>query len=488
MLFNTPEFIVFFILVLAVISCIKFRKFQHLFLLGASYFFFILSSNVLVTLLIFSTLLDYYVAKAIFAAQTKKRKKIFLSISVAGNIGLLAFFKYANFGIEQFNELAKLLNISDITPLELILPIGISFYTFQTIAYTVDVYRGKLTPSESLGEFALYVSFFPQLVSGPILRATEFLPQLREKMTNASKSGLRSLIKIRKNRLRLGITIMAFGFFKKMFFADNIAALSNEVFDAPFGLESFSVILGTIAFATQIYADFSGYTDIAIGAALIFGFNIPLNFRFPYFAKSPIDFWRRWHISLSRWLRDYLYIPLGGNRKGPYRTYLNLTITMLLAGLWHGASWNFVLYGIIHCAYIGGNKFVIQKFPRFANAKFFKTNLGIFLSILGTQYLIFMSRIPYRTWDYEATLYMIYKYIVWDFGTEATVQLMDHNKIPLLFIVGFFILEYISFKKNLVEVLSKTKLIYWIGFLLSVMLLILFFFDMSPDEFFYFRF
>ena len=488
MLFNTPEFIIFFISVLAVISFIKFRKFQHLFLLGASYFFFYFSSNFLITLLIYSTLLDYYIGKAIFASKTQKQKKILLAISLSGNLGLLGFFKYIDFGIAQFNHIAKIIGISDIAPLEIILPIGISFYTFQSISYTFDVYRGKLKPSESLTEFALFVSFFPQLVSGPILRASHFLPQLREKIASTSKSNLRSLIRFEKTRLKLGITIMAVGFFKKMFFADNIAPLSNEVFDAPFGLESFSVVLGTIAFATQIYADFSGYTDIAIGAALILGLNIPANFHFPYFSKTPAEFWRRWHISLSTWLRDYLYFPLGGNRKGVNRTYLNLMLVMILGGLWHGASWTFVIYGALHGVFIAGQKFISKQFPTIANSRFFKTRIGIFLSILGTQYLIFMGRIPFRQHDYEATLYMIYKYIVWDFATDATVQLVSHNTIPLLLILGFFILEYIAFKKNIIELLSRLGLIYWAVFLMSVMILILFFYDMNPHDFIYFRF
>ena len=258
MLFNTPEFIIFFVIVLSVIAIVKMRLFQHLFILGASYFFFYFSSNYLVTLLVFSTLLDFYVGKAIFSAKSKRVKKLLLASSLAGNLGLLGFFKYADFGISQINQLTDSLGFSEIPALELILPIGISFYTFQTISYTVDIYRGKLTPSKSIGEFALFVSFFPQLVAGPILRASQFLPQLREKIsTDRIASRLRT-ITIHDTALRMGVTIMAIGFFKKMFFADNISPMVDEIFSIPFGLESFSVMLGAIAFGVQIYVDFSG--------------------------------------------------------------------------------------------------------------------------------------------------------------------------------------------------------------------------------------
>jgi len=338
-------------------------------LVGSSYFFFYFSSNFLITLLIFSTLLDFYVGKAIFTAKDKKRKKILLVSSLVGNLGLLGFFKYADFGISQINNVTGSLGIPEITSLGLILPIGISFYTFQTISYTVEIYRGKLEPSKSLWEFALFVSFFPQLVAGPILRASHFLPQLREKISNNNITSRLRTITIHDASLRFGITLMAVGFFKKMFFADNIAPMVNEIFNAPYGLESFSVMLGAIAFGVQIYCDFSGYSDIAIGAAIILGFHIPANFNKPYFAVSPADFWRRWHISLSTWLRDYLYIPLGGNRKGNSRTYVNLITVMFLGGMWHGASWNFVIWGLMHGAYLVVQKLITNKFPSLKNKK-----------------------------------------------------------------------------------------------------------------------
>jgi len=488
LLFSTPEFIIFFIAVLAVISCIKFRKFQHLFLVGSSYFFFYFSNNFLITLLIFSTLLDFYVGKAIFAAKDKKRKKILLVSSLAGNLGLLGFFKYADFGISQINNVTEYLGIPEITSLGLILPIGISFYTFQTISYTVEIYRGKLEPSKSLWEFALFVSFFPQLVAGPILRANQFLPQLREKITNNNITTKLRTITIHDASLRFGITLMAMGFFKKMFFADNIAPMANEIFNMPYGLESFSVMLGAIAFGVQIYCDFSGYSDIAIGAAIILGFHIPANFNKPYFAVSPADFWRRWHISLSTWLRDYLYIPLGGNRKGNSRTYVNLITVMFLGGLWHGASWNFVIWGLMHGVYLAVQKLITNKFPALKNSKFLKTRTGKIISILITQYFIFMTWLAFRVEDFDALSYVLYKYVIWDFATSATLQILSHNIIPITLIIVFFILNYISYRKNIVKSLSEMKITHWAIILFGIMILILFFYDLSPEEFIYFRF
>jgi len=286
MLFNSIEFVIFFIVVFAAIAIIRERKYQHLLLLVASYFFFYFTSNYLIILLLFSTILDFYVGNEIWKSKSQRNKKLLLICSLVGNFGLLGFFKYADFVITQFNFLGTIIDIgSEIPLLNLVLPIGISFYTFQTVSYTVDIYRGRLTPAKTFWEFALFVTFFPQLVAGPIVRAKEFLPQLREKLENVgSKLRLRQIV-IHRKHLRLGITIMLFGFLKKMFFADNVAPMVNEIFLNPVGLESFTIILGAIGFGIQLYGDFSGYSDIAIGAALIFGFKLPLNFNNPFFCK-----------------------------------------------------------------------------------------------------------------------------------------------------------------------------------------------------------
>jgi alginate O-acetyltransferase complex protein AlgI len=490
MLFNTIDFIIFFVSILVIISIFRQRKFQHLFLVIASYFFFYFTSNYLIILLIFSTMLDFYVGKSIWNAKSLQKKKLLLSTSLAGNLGLLGFFKYSDFAILQFNILGEFFDLtSNIPLLELALPIGISFYTFQTISYTVDIYRGKLEPSRSFKEFALFVSFFPQLVAGPIVRARNFLPQLREKMDNFDSPRKLKQIIIDKENLKLGITIMSLGFFKKVFFADNIAPLVDSIFNNPLGMESFTIILGAIAFGIQIYCDFSGYSDIAIGAALILGFKLPINFNKPYFATSPSDFWRRWHISLSTWLRDYLYIPLGGNKKSNGRTYANLLIVMFLGGLWHGASWNFVIWGLLHGAYLAVHKIIVGKIPAIGNSKFLKTKMGVFLTIIITQYFVFLAWIPFRVHDFEQSMFAIQKYIFLDFAWETTPKIISENTFAVGLIGLFFVLHIISYKKsNISEKISKMNPIYWIAFLSVIISLIIFFFSGNAEDFIYFRF
>ncbi len=489
MLFTTIDFLIFFTLILALVFVIRYRKFQHIFLLIASYFFFYYTSNYLVILLIYSTLMDFFIGKQIWKTQKIRDKKILLALSLVGNLGLLGFFKYADFAILQFNYLGEQFNLANNIPfLNLALPIGISFYTFQTISYTVDVYRGKLKPSESLREFALFVAFFPQLVAGPIVRASEFLPQLREKLENFETNQKIKQIVFQNSNLKFGITLMVIGFLKKMFFADNIAPVANEIFSNPYGLESFTIILGAIAFGLQIYGDFSGYTDIAIGAALILGFKLPINFNKPYFATSPADFWRRWHISLSSWLRDYLYIPLGGNKKGSKFTYANLMIVMFLGGLWHGASWNFIIWGVLHGSYLAVHKILVNKVPSLANNLFFKTRGGKILSIFITQYFIFLAWIAFRVKDTDAMIYSFTKYIILDFEISNTIEFILVHKLAIGIMVLFIIFNFISYKKDMKKMIVNLKLRYWIIVLVIPILLILLFFDATPNDFIYFQF
>ena len=488
MLFNTIDFIVFFIVILTTISLIKQKKFQHIFLLIASYFFFYYSSNYLIILLIASTILDFYLGKIIWNTPDISRKKILLIISLAGNLGLLGFFKYADFAILQFNILGEQFNVANEIPfLNLALPIGISFYTFQTMSYTIDIYRGNLQPSNSFKEFALFVAFFPQLVAGPIVRASEFLPQLRGKIEDG-RIQLKQII-IHNSNLKLGITIMAFGFLKKMFFADNIAPLVDNIFSNPVGMDSFTIILGAIGFGIQIYGDFSGYSDIAIGAALILGFKLPINFNRPYFAISPSDFWRRWHISLSSWLRDYLYIPLGGNKRSHGRTYFNLFTVMFLGGLWHGASWNFVVWGMLHGGYLAIHKIILDKFPKLRNNVFFESKFGKIISILATQYLVFLTWIAFRVRDTDEMLYAMNKYVLIDFQTATIKQVITSNEVAVgligLFIIGNIILYK---QKNILERISQMKLWKWFFFITIITLLILLSFAGNTDDFIYFQF
>ena len=385
-------------------------------------------------------------------------------------------------------DFGNFLNFGNIPLLDFALPIGISFYTFHSITYTVGIYRGIITPVR-LREYALFVAFFPQLVAGPILRANQFLPQLREKIVNFStNSAIRQII-IENQNLKLGITIMAMGFFKKMVIAENITILSDHIFNQPLGAESFTIIIGALAFGIQIYCDFSGYSDIAIGAALVLGFKFPENFNRPYLAISPSDFWRRWHISLSTWLRDYLYIPLGGNKRSNLRTYANLFVVMFLGGLWHGASWNFVIWGILHGMYLAIHRFLSNQFPFFANHNFFKSRIGILFSVLVTQYFVFLAWITFRVHDTKDMIYSISKYVVLDFQTVNTMNIILQHKIPILIMVLFVLFHIIILRKiNLIEKISNIKLRWWFVFLISIMTIILLLYDGEPRDFIYFKF
>jgi len=343
MLFNSLIFVVFFIIVVTLHYSLKNWSTQKKLLLVASYLFYAAWNPPFVLLLWLSTIVDWYAAKNIESAQNKSSKKFWLSISLLMNLGLLGFFKYGNFALESLTAGLGLMGMQvQWAAMDIILPVGISFYTFQTLSYTLDVYRGHLKTSNSFLDFALYVTFFPQLVAGPIVRATDFLPQCETpKRANASQ-------------FSWGLYFMCLGLFQKVVLADvMLAPAADAVFNWTKGpLAPLDSWIGTLAFSGQIFFDFAGYSTCAIGVALCLGFVIPDNFKFPYAAIGFSDFWRRWHISLSGWLRDYLYISIGGNKHGAARTFLNLMITMLLGGLWHGASWTFVAWGALHGLYL----------------------------------------------------------------------------------------------------------------------------------------
>ena len=490
MLFNSVDFLVFFAFVITISVIIKNKNFSYVFLVAVSYFFFYFSNNFLISLLVFSTVLDYYVAKEIWSTNSKSKKKRLLLISIIGNLGLLGFFKYADFGISQFNDLFQLIGLNDVPLLEIALPVGISFYTFQTLGYTIDVYRGQLSPAKSFKEFALFVAFFPQLVAGPILRASDFLPQIREKFSRLNAKNYLQQILIQRTNLKIGLTLMSFGFFKKMFFADNIAPFVDEIFLNPIGLDSFAIILGTIGFGIQLYCDFSGYSDIAIGAALILGFKVPQNFNFPFFATSPAEFWRRWHISLSTWVRDYVFLPMViNNKKSRLRIFFSLFTTLFLIGIWHGAGWNFVIFGIIHGLYVGIEASIRSMFPSLRNNSFLKSRLGKIISILMTQYLIFLSFLAFRVHDLEHLSYSIQKLIFIDLDVNEISGFILEHKLPLFLMVLFLIIHYISFRNpNMLNKISNLKPTYWIIFLTIIFTSIIFFYDANPRDFIYFRF
>tara|TARA_B100001540_G_scaffold270803_1_gene254203 strand:+ start:3797 stop:5092 length:1296 start_codon:yes stop_codon:yes gene_type:complete len=431
------------------------------------------------------------VGREIYNSKNILRKKVFFVIGLAGSVGILGFFKYTDFLISQINLFGTYIDLnSEIPLLNLALPIGISFYTFQSMSYIIDIYRGSLKPSNTLKEYALFVAFFPPLVAGPILRASEFLPQLREKISQNEISQKLKLFVISNQNLKFGITLMSIGFFKKMFFSDNIAPLVNNVFSEPIGLESFSIMIGTIAFGIQLYCDFSGYSDIAIGAAAIFGFKIPLNFNKPFFASSPSDFWTRWHISLSTWVRDYLYYPLVfKNRNSNSIVFISLLISMILMGIWHGASWNFLIWGGIHGLFLACYTILRKKFPGASSNKFFKSKIGKISSILITQYLVFFTFIAFWMQDFNHMLYAMEKYILLDFAVNDTIQLIQDNELPILLLILFGILHFISYKKgNIAERISKLKIYYWVGVLFTFFISIAIFYVGSAREFIYFQF
>jgi alginate O-acetyltransferase complex protein AlgI len=356
MLFNTYKFAIFF-------ACIFFlyillrrsRKSQNVLLLFASYYFYGSWNWKFLWLIIFSTLLDYVCGLGMHNTDNQRKRKLYLTASIVGNLGVLAFFKYYNFFAGNvYQILHPFISSLQESHLDVILPVGISFYTFQTMSYTIDIYRKQINPTRNILDFAVYVSFFPQLVAGPIERASRLLPQIEKPR------------EMRWDKFKLGSHLIFWGLFKKLFVADNLAPLVNSIFDmsrvtSPSSLE---VLLALYAFSFQIYCDFSGYSDIARGLGKCLGIELMENFRLPYFATSPKDLWRRWHISLSIWLRDYLYISLGGSKKGKVRTYISLVLTMLLGGLWHGASWMFVLWGAYHGLLLVIHRLFLRIIPR----------------------------------------------------------------------------------------------------------------------------
>lgn len=343
MLFTQLEFPLFFTLVLVAAWSCRGVTARNAVLLIASYYFYAYWDYRFCGLLLGSTLVDYVVAKRIHASDRASARRRWLAVSVLTNLGVLGFFKYCNFFIDSAAPFLQALGVSAAT-LPIILPVGISFYTFQTLSYTIDVYRRRIEPTDSLVKFALYVAFFPQLVAGPIVRARELLPQLARSPRWSTR------------RFYGGAQQVLRGAVKKVLLADRLGETVDVVFAGPELYSGLTVWVAVLAYTGQIYFDFSGYTDIAIGSAKLLGYRFPVNFRHPYLAASVSDFWRRWHMTLSRWLRDYLYIPLGGNRCGIGRTYFHVMLTMVLGGLWHGAAWTFVLWGAWHGAALVGER------------------------------------------------------------------------------------------------------------------------------------
>ena len=356
MTFNSLTFIAFFAIV-ALLHRLPFSwHTKKVNLLVASYVFYAAWNPPFILLLWASTFIDWKVAHWIDRTEDQARRKLVMLLSLVFNLGMLGYFKYGGFLLESFQSLAATVGI-DYTPPEwnIVLPIGISFYTFVTMSYTLDVYLRRARPGKSFLDFALFVTYFPHLVAGPILRPTDLLPQFERESRPT------------RQQLRWGLMLMTLGLFNKIVIADGLLApVVDKVYGAKDALPMLDAWLGTLAFSGQIFCDFAGYTTTAIGASLVLGISLIDNFRYPYASIGFSDFWRRWHISLSTWLRDYLYVPLGGNRKGPGRTYVNLLLTMLLGGLWHGAAWTYVVWGGLHGLFLVSERLMKQAWGEFA--------------------------------------------------------------------------------------------------------------------------
>lgn len=355
MIFTSGLFWVLFLLFLPFYTLLRKRKvMMTVFVILFSLYFYYKSSGWFLFLLVGTSVVDWMLSRQLVKCATEAGKKICVAVSIVLSLSILAYFKYANFFLWNWNQMVE----GNFQPLDIILPVGISFYTFQSISYMVDVYRGSVKPTESWWDYLFFLSFFPALVAGPIVRADVFLPQLAQ---NRAAS---------YNEVFSGLWMIIIGVIKKAVIADYISQYNDLIFTGT-GYSGFESLMGAAGYTMQIYCDFSGYSDMAIGIAMILGFTLPRNFNFPYRSTSLTEFWRRWHISLSTWLRDYLYIPLGGNRKGTFRTYLNNFLTMLIGGLWHGAAWKFVFWGAIHGAGLAVNKACRPFTKKFDNQKWF---------------------------------------------------------------------------------------------------------------------
>lgn len=412
MIFTHGSFWLFFaVLLLGYSFAHKGRMLRSSYLLAFSLFFYYKSSGLFFVLLLFTTLRDYLLGILIAGSAVRWKRRLLLAISVALNLAVLSYFKYTYFFADSLNALlgidlephnylsgwSNALLGTSLDVSQILLPVGISFFTFQTISYTVDVYRGKLQPVRNIIDFGFYVSFFPQLVAGPIVRAAEFIPQLYPQY------------RLTTREFGYAIFLILNGMVKKVVISDYISInFVDRVFDSPLSYSGLENLLAIYGYSLQIYCDFSGYSDMAIGLALLLGFRLPLNFNSPYKAVSITDFWRRWHISLSTWLRDYLYIPLGGSRRGQVATYINLMITMLLGGLWHGANLRFVVWGGIHGLALVAHKLWVQVFPRVKpNPPGWRRFLGAFITfnLVSLSWIFFRAESMPKAWGMLQQIY-----------------------------------------------------------------------------------
>jgi alginate O-acetyltransferase complex protein AlgI len=418
LLFNSALFLGLFLIFYSIyIATKKLHYFRITYVVLFSLFFYYKCSGFFFGLILFSSVVDYVISNLIYEEKSAFYRKFYLIVSLVVNLGLLGYFKYTNFFIENFNwafdRNFKLENI--------ILPVGISFYTFQTLSYTIDIYRKDLKPAKTFIDFLFFVSFFPQLVAGPIVRASDFIPQIYQKL------------KLTKEEFNNALFLIIGGLLKKAVISDYISInFVDRVFDAPNSYSAFENLMASYGYAIQIYCDFSGYSDIAIGLALLMGFWLPPNFRTPYQSASITEFWKRWHISLSSWLRDYLYIALGGNRNGNFRTYVNLFLTMLLGGLWHGANWKFVFWGILHGLALAFERFFGQfiKLP--------KNYFVRIIQIMLTFHFVAFCWLFFRTKDFSTAFQVVNNIgkLTLDINQWQTI-IMGYTNVFILILIGF---------------------------------------------------
>lgn len=402
MTFVSIEFFILFIITAALVAAFKGKRQRQIILLVVSYIFYAYWDIRFLTLLVGQTIISFIQARKIAEAESNKKKKQYCIVGSIVLLGILGFFKYFNFFMDNVERLLGL----NIPALQIILPIGISFYTFQTMSYLLDVYWGKLEARKGFLDVALYISFFPQLVAGPIMRASDFLPQLDENH------------EIKKKNVQDGLQIFLFGLIKKIVIADRLAVCVDAVFAMPAAYDTPSIICAVVAYSLQIYCDFSGYSDMAIGVAKFFGYNLCQNFNLPYLSQNPTEFWKRWHISLSSWLQDYLYIPLGGNRNGKIRTYVNLMLTMVIGGLWHGANWTFIIWGTLHGGALVVHKWYIVFKNRYFAQSVSKSTEKLFAVLSAVCMYIFacLCWVFFRAQDVQSALLILHRIFVWSSG------------------------------------------------------------------------
>ncbi|NVO08720.1 MAG: MBOAT family protein [Bacteroidales bacterium] len=489
-IFTEASFWIFFTILLFGYSIVyKKHLLRTLYLLLFSYFFYYKSSGLFFVLLIFATICDFTTGILIPISSKKWVRRLLVGVSVSINLGVLSYFKYSYFYIDTINhifgtnlEVVNYISLwtnqifsSHFDTSTIILPVGISFYTFQTISYTVDIYREKLKPLRNILDFGFYVSFFPQLVAGPIVRAAEFIPQIYKKFS------------LSRQEFNYAYFLILNGLIKKMIISNFISInFVDRVFDNPLSYSGFENLMATYGYAIQIYCDFSGYTDIAIGVALLLGFRLPINFNSPYKAINITDFWRRWHISLSSWLRDYLYIPLGGNKKGKVRTYINLMITMFLGGLWHGANIRFVIWGGIHGVSLAIHKLWVSIFPE---PKIKSVTWKRFLSGLITFQIVCLAWIFFRSADIDNAAKMLHQ-IFNRFGFSSILSnLTSQLNIYGLILIGFAIHWIpVSFKETYRGAFIKSPLVLKIIATLIIAFIIIQIKTSDIQPFIYFRF